>query len=435
MSRTNVFSKTLFILGVLILGIALLAACQAATPEPTAIPPTSLPPTATSIPPTPTPEVSVNEQCLACHSIANIAMTVGAESVPVYVDAAAFTTGKHGSAQCTDCHVGFDMNPPHTVERIYGSWARFSVKDTDTTKSRNFYTVTADACLACHTDAKYAAMPQSEHGTIKDMKFEADGSPRLEQTVKGSDGKDYTVNESFDPPDCERCHIQTNCGTCHWNSKITQKQEGNVLDLWTMFDADSDKAKGAMTEYSMDWTVNVASHEFRSAETLKSSNEVCSACHVGYYQGDKSKPALGLAGIGIRRHPQTQELALSAARGVHETMQLCTACHTDTHEMVLKNTEMGGRTGSTLTCATCHADKAMAGENHKTVTCAACHDAELGVHLDGGLVVPMALKHSVEESWPSHNLTTDVLCAKCHVAGNTVGASTQVTPGPIHSKP
>jgi len=222
---------------------------------------------------------------------------------------------------------------------------------------------------------------------------------------------------------------------CYWNSKITQKQEGNVLDLWTLFDADSDKAKGAMTEYSMDWTVNVASHEFRSAETLKSSNEVCSACHIGYYQGDKSKPALGLAGIGIRRHPQTQELALSAARGVHETMQLCTACHTDTHEMVLKNTEMGGRTGSTLTCATCHADKAMAGENHKTVTCAACHDAELGVHLDGGLVVPMALKHSVEESWPSHNLTTDVLCAKCHVAGNTVGASTQVTPGPIHSKP
>ena len=62
MFRTNVLSKTLFVLGVLIFGIALLAACQAATPEPTAIPPTettipptTVPPTETTIPPTPIP--------------------------------------------------------------------------------------------------------------------------------------------------------------------------------------------------------------------------------------------------------------------------------------------------------------------------------------------------------------------------------------------
>jgi len=374
---------------------------------------------------------SINESCLGCHGDPGIGMIVGAEAVPLYVDAEAYAQTAHGSQDCTTCHLGFTAQIPHNAQRTYGSWARFSLKNTDTTKSRNFYVVSAEACLACHTDEKYAAMPQSEHGTIKDMKYNADGSPRVEITITGSDGQDYHANENFDAADCERCHINTNCGTCHWKTKITQKQEGNVLDLWTNFDSDSDTAKGAMTEYGMDWTVNVASHEFRNKEELTASNEVCQACHIGYYQGDKSVPAIGLQGIGIRRHPQVQELALSAARGIHGTFT-CAACHTDVHEMVYTNTEHGARTGGKTLCSNCHADKAITGPIHANVTCIACHDAELGVHLDGEKVYPMALKHNLEESWPSHNLTLEVNCEKCHFPGNTVGAPGQVTPIDIH---
>ncbi|MBI5876090.1 MAG: cytochrome c3 family protein [Chloroflexi bacterium] len=404
-------------------------------PPPTAVPPaptaTPVPPTPTLVPPTVTPSASA--QCLACHGNKDLAMKVGTESVPLFVDATAFAAGKHVKVECTACHTGMNPTTPHNAKRTYGSWARFSAKDTDTTKTRNYYVVDGNACLACHKDARYTAFMKSEHATIKDMKFEADGKPRVEVKVKGTDGKEYAIDEDFVANDCERCHVNTNCGTCHWKAQIKQKLAGNVLDLWTKYDTDSDTAKGAMTEYSMDWTLNVASHEFVGKATLTKSNDVCSACHVGYYQGDKSVPAIGVLGIGVRRHPEVQELLLSAKRGVHETKQLCTDCHTELHDLALQNTEHGARLGGKTQCVNCHADKALKAV-HADITCTACHDAELNVQRDAEakMVVAMAVKHSLAESWPSHNLTKEVKCEKCHVAGNKVGATEKVAPGKIH---
>ncbi len=278
---------------ILLVGLALafalvLVACAPA-PTPTPLPtPTQPPPTATRVPPTatpvpPTPTVSASAQCLTCHGNKDLTMKVGDESVPLFVNATAFAAGKHGKVECTACHTGISATPPHNAKRTYGSWARFSVKDTDTTKSRNYYTVTADACLKCHTDAKYQAYLKSEHATIKDQKMTADGKPRVEVKVKGTDGKEYVVDENFVANDCERCHIGNSCATCHWKTQIKQKQAGNVLDLWTKYDATSDTAKGNLTEYGMDWTVNVASHEFLNAKALTASNDVCQACHIGYF--------------------------------------------------------------------------------------------------------------------------------------------------------
>ncbi len=88
----------------------------------------------------------------------------------------------------------------------------------------------------------------SEHATIKDMKFVADGKPRVERRVKGTDGKVYVLDETFagNEADCARCHINTNCGTCHWKTQIKQKKAGNVIDLWNKFDKESDAAKGRL---------------------------------------------------------------------------------------------------------------------------------------------------------------------------------------------
>ncbi|GAB4256548.1 MAG: hypothetical protein Kow00129_17030 [Thermoleophilia bacterium] len=374
---------------------------------------------------------AANGSCISCHGSASLAMDVGTEKVPLYVDAAAYAANEHGLVRCGKCHTNMNPVPPHDATRIYGSWARFSAKDTDTTKTRNFYSVTADACVRCHTDARYKAFPQSEHGTIKDLKYNWDGSPRVEVMVAGSDGQQYATNENYDAKDCGRCHINTNCGTCHWKSEVTQKAVGNVLDLWNQYDSAANDIKKQQTEYAMDWTVNVAAHDFVGPAELTSSNAACTPCHVGYYQGDKSVPAINLYGKGISRHPQTQELLLSGQRGVHETKQVCTDCHKEVHEAVYENTADGRRVGGQTKCEDCHADKVTA--THKDVACIACHDAELGVHRDStGEVYPYALKHNVEESWPSHNLTKDVQCAKCHYAGNPLGAPPSVTPFAIH---
>ncbi|MDI6880938.1 MAG: cytochrome c3 family protein [Desulfitobacteriaceae bacterium] len=376
---------------------------------------------------------SVGEQCLTCHSSKELTMKVGEETVPLYVDKVAYSKSKHGNTECIVCHTTINPTPPHNAKRIYGSWARFSAKNTDVTKTLNFYSVTAEACVTCHKDQSFQAFGQSEHATIKDMKFTADGKPRVEHKLKGTDGKEYVADENFDAADCERCHINTNCAACHWKTQIKQKQSGSALDLWTKYDKDSNTSKGGMTEYGMDWTFNVAAHDFVGKAELTKSSDLCEACHTGYYQGDKSIAAIGTFGMGVRRHPQSEELQLSAQRGVHETLGSCTNCHKDLHSMKLKNTEQGGRLEGKTQCINCHADKSPKG-THVDVTCIACHAVDASVMRDEETkkVVATVVKHNVNEPWPSHNLTKDVQCNKCHVAGNKIGAKESVTPGKNH---
>lgn len=407
----------------------------------------------------PAKTVAVGVTCLTsdCHGNKDLAMTVdttvgttvSTEKVPLYVDIATYGKTKHGTVECTSCHTG--MVFPHQTGanaslRTYGSWARFSAKNTDVTKTRNFYTVPATACLACHKDARYVAFAASEHGTIKDMKFNANGTPRVVVPVTGTDGVVVKTNEDFIANDCERCHIGNNCGTCHFKTNIIQKEVGSILDYWTNYGQtavapdtiSAETHKGNRSEWGMDRTFNIASHNFLGKADLQSSNNVCTACHTGYYQGDKSKPAIGTAGIGIRRHPQAQELELTVKRGMHASKKFCTDCHTELHSMALANTEAGGRLNGKAQCINCHIGYPTAHSStafpglHADVTCIACHDAELslfpggkGLMRDAGngnKVVVKALKHDVEENWPSHNLAKAVTCRKCHVTGNSIGA-------------
>ena len=373
----------------------------------------------------------VGEQCLTCHGNKELTMKVGEVTIPLYVDKVAYSQGKHGKTDCIVCHTEMNPTPPHNVKRIYGSWARFSAKNTDVTKTLNFYSVPGEACITCHKDQK--AFMQSEHATIKDMKSTANGQPRVELKLKGTDGKEYVADEKFVADDCERCHINNNCATCHWKTDIKQKKTGSVTDLWTKYDKDSDTAKGAMTESGMDWTLNVAAHEFVGKAQLTKSNDLCTACHSGYYQGDKSNAAIDVFGMGVRRHPQGEELQLSIQRGVHESKQFCADCHQDLHSMILKNTKQSGRLEGKIQCVNCHADKAPKG-THTDVTCIACHAVDASVMRDeeAKKVVASVVKHNLVENWPSHNLTKDVQCTKCHVAGNKIGAKESVTPGKIH---
>jgi hypothetical protein len=356
---------------------------------------------------------TVNEKCLACHADKAVSKLVAGETVPLYVDAQQYAQAEHGNLECTKCHVDVADYPHDKVRKTYGSWARFSKKDDDVSKTRNYYTAASTSCTNCHAKGKFMAFAQSEHATINDQR-----AAHLTKPV-GSDGKGYEVGEDFIPADCQRCHLT--CATCHFESTIRQKKQGDVKALWSKYDADSDKAKSDMTEYGLDWTTNVASHRFRTAPDLSGSNVVCQSCHIGYYQGDVNKLAIGVVGMGVRRHPQVQELQFSAQRGVHETKQTCAACHTDVHELTITTTKLAGRIGGAAECAKCHAAQAKRVTKHEKVSCVACHDAELTTFQfdpETGKIEPVAVKHLLMESWPSHNLAKAVRCAKCHTADN-----------------
>lgn len=367
---------------------------------------------------------SSNDACLACHGNTALSMAVGKEAVPLYVDKAAFAAGPHKTLECVACHTDVkNITPPHGVTRTYGGWARFSAKDDAIGASRNFTTAASEACLTCHNDPTYQAFAKSDHYTSNDMRFNHAGEPRHEIKVTGSDGKEYVTDENWATNDCQRCHVS--CSTCHWKSTIIPAAKGNIFDLWTDYSADADAQKGKLSELALDWTVNIAKHEFQNIETLLGNNDLCHVCHTGYYQGDKSVAAINVIGDGVRRHPQVEEMALTTARGIHKTVDGCTDCHKQVHNV----TE--GAPGMPQ-CTDCHTDKVVSAP-HDKVTCLGCHDAELSRGVIDGKVTSIAVKHNLVEAWPSHNLVKQPDCKACHFEGNLVKAPVAVKTASIHT--
>lgn len=87
---------------------------------------------------------------------------------------------------------------------------------------------------------------------------------------------------------------------------MTQKVAGNVLDLWDQYDATADGTKGSQTEYAMDWTVNVASHDFVGSAELTSSNRCAHLATLATTRATSRYPpsistAWGYAGTRRRR--------------------------------------------------------------------------------------------------------------------------------------
>ncbi len=367
---------------------------------------------------------SGNDACLACHGNTALTMAVGKETVPLYVDKAAFAAGPHKATECVACHTDVkNVAPPHGVTRTYGGWARFSVKDDAAGASRNFTTAASEACVKCHKDAPYMAFAKSDHNTLKDMHTNAAGEPRHEIKVKGSDGKEYVTDENWVTNDCQRCHVT--CATCHWKSTITVAGTGKILDLWKDYSADADAKKGKQSEFAMDWTVNVTRHEFQGAKALQGNNDLCHACHTGYYQGDKTVAPINVVGDGVRRHPQVEEMQLTTARGIHKTVDGCTDCHKQVHNV------SEGAAGMPQ-CTDCHKDKVVS-KPHDKVTCVGCHDDELSRGVIEGKVTSIAVKHSLVEEWPSHNLVKQPDCKSCHVEGNLVKAPVAIKAASIHT--
>lgn len=407
------------------------------------------------------PTATVGAACMGCHGNINMAMIVypaagPPETIPLYVDIAAYSASAHGQVECLSCHVGMNPTPPHYAPRVYGSWSLFSADDPNVdpldTKTRNYFVVPGYACLSCHTDVRYSAFMQSDHATDKDRAFLWDGSPRVAVDSGIPDpsnpGQNFFYNETYNAVDCGSCHLNNNCGTCHWKSAIVSQwtDTGSAADdsLWTDYTTSATDIKAQMTTKWLDWTVNIASHNFLGKADLTTSNEVCTACHAGFYDAPDSGTVsdLSITGTVIEGHPQAEEMLRSAKQGVHTTKQFCTDCHTNIHMTSASQyqTKSNGWAGDTVQCTDCHADKVITGTRHNTstdITCIGCHDAELTVtrDLSTNMVVPETVDVNLEKSWPSHNLIKgqDIKCGtKCHFPGNPVGAPISFPTVSIH---
>lgn len=130
--------------------------------------------------------------------------------------------------------------------------------------------------------------------------------------------------------------------------------------------------------------------------------------------------------------------ALGQYEEVENTSELCAKCHEGQHgfEVIeeqeaslvhvgMECSECHGAHGQPSACSDCHDDEELSAEaehlRHPSVNCTACHDAGgLSIWLETnpesshhGEYITRRFAHTLT-SWPSHNLSTEVYCQRCH---------------------
>lgn len=439
-------------------------------------------------PPGPSTQVT-NATCLSanCHGNSSLTKTIvndqgNSETIPLYVDETLFSATVHGDQLCASCHndinaIGGAHGP---VAKVYGGWARFSRKQAvedfapnDIVRTRNYTTAASRSCVTCHTD--HAGYENSAHATIFKLR-NAKVDTALMAAVQTAFGDNATLGEDYEAGNCNRCHAA--CSTCHYKSTIQRAAAGNPLAFWdnnmTAYPAAGWNDK--MTEFEMDWTTNVAAHDFRRGSYFQNDTEgVCEACHTGLYKPAKTAYYFDNTGVvqGIeatdgKRHMQTYELLISgdptvltggnntthagfacadchggAVGNVHALPGLpylwdvqgdvqCTDCHGSyVHVNGAVALHMDG-TGTEVACVGCHA---FGLARDFMFASGAPEDNSADVFLDPetNQVRPVIYKHGIAEPWYPHNWQifnpgtgmSDPAgdCArKCHYAGNPVGA-------------
>jgi len=106
-----------------------------------------------------------NNQCFVCHSNQTLQKTIdvsgGTEIIPLYVNEALYNSNTHGTLQCVQCHTDITTANLYThasggansLQKYYGSWARFSKSDTTlntdgSPRTRNYYTTASLSCAS-----------------------------------------------------------------------------------------------------------------------------------------------------------------------------------------------------------------------------------------------------------------------------------------------
>jgi len=400
----------------------------------------------------------VNDTCFICHNVSTLKKTIQtspvAEIVPLYVNRDKFARSLHRGQSCQECHTDIVLHKGHPdVPKTYGGWANFSAEDTLLT--RNYTTQAAIACPNCHGRSSFLS---SQHYLIG--KITASHSEPMNGTQIGRD---------YDKAKCGKCHLT--CATCHFKGVWIRKTYGvEVTDLWSqLLNGQSEQAADDMTNWAIDWTANVESHDFAIAEDLSSSNDLCRMCHTGYYTGynvtgyyhpDNQTDFDSIVSQGIQKYPKYEEwtflsgnilVDVAASYPVldsiykkvrnsdHYSMK-CVNCHDQIHSL------------TPITCLKCHPDKLISpDQEHSGIGCEACHDATMkpfrvidSVFPFSSTVRAAAIKDNKVIDWRSHMIVNpdstlgkpDFCVYKCHnpVGQRTVGANTDFEIIEIHGQ-
>ena len=165
-------------------------------------------------------------KCLSCHSAMKGRITTASGAlVELNIDADKFSTSKHGSLSCTDCHLRFADNP-HTTPSSDIPQAVLALSAKISSKFK-VDSVAGAACSTCHEET-YKMLLGSVHGKNIIEKHQSDGALCLD--CHGSPHYITPVTDEGSP--MGRKHQVETCGKCHGDEKIIEKYklEENVME-------------------------------------------------------------------------------------------------------------------------------------------------------------------------------------------------------------
>jgi len=303
-----------------------------------------------------------NKDCLVCHSDRTLSITKSGRRISLFVKESRLEGTPHGQLDCTECHVGLDMNKiPHAPK------------------------IMAVDCVGCHGDVT------DRHAVHKGM------LPSSGDTIVQS-GK------------CKECHgshmskpLSESCGTCHPDAKASfaRSVHGKAL---------MQDIAGAPNCLACHNKNVVSSLEGQSVAELKLAQQrVCLSCHV---DNPKVVKRTGPKKSFIVSYEKSVH-ARALARGNSEAAS-CVDCH-GSHDIEkgINPDASVNRTQISFTCGKCHSEiadqyadsvhgKALANGVAESPVCTTCH----GEH--------KILKHSDPKSPVSAGNVSQQVCGNCH---------------------
>lgn len=183
-----------------------------------------------------------NDDCLMCHSDADLTMTKGKKEISLFVDDKKINRSVHSKLNCVSCHTGFE---PYDVPH----------KDP----------MTQVNCVSCHQAAitKHQFHPQiiksNGKGSGNDINcVSCHGSHEVTKTNIGKWGKQ---------------NIVATCGTCHQNAF----EEYSISNHYEAFKSGEKSAPDCMYCHK----TNITSTSGKTALELKEAKEkLCLSCHL-----------------------------------------------------------------------------------------------------------------------------------------------------------
>jgi len=291
-----------------------------------------------------------NDNCLECHSDAELTGTFAGEDISVFVSEDAYAASTHNDMACVECHA--DLDP---AKRRHSTRKDLELVD----------------CSGCHRP-EANAHKRSLHGVAA-----KDGDP-LAPTCADCHGKHEILSASDHSSPTAVMNVPLLCGACHQEgspvSRTHEISQENILENYSM----SMHGEGL----------------FRQGLTVTA---VCTSCHTAH---------------DIRSH--TDKRSSIHADNVAETCASCHGQIEQVHRKVIEGRLWTEEPGKIPTCVDCHAPheirRVFYPDGLADKDCLTCHSDPDLTMTRGGEGISLYIDEAAHEG----SAHTDTACAQCH---------------------